>query len=313
MFRFALFPTGDIGLENLQVAIINALCARQREDKFIIRVETLEGNKDMAEKDAQILDILKICGITYDALYYQHDNFKYHLQFASKLLDEKKAFICFCTPEEIKKKQQLATEASKTYQYDGTCEHLSSETILNSTQPFVIRLKKPLHDIRVQESSNGVFSFEKERIDRFVIMTEEKYPTYDFACAIDDMIQGVSHIIQESAHRLDAPKHEHIRQTLGYRVPITYTHLPRICHHDGEAMNQHDPINSVRWLLDHGYLPEAIVNYLIVLCYDTPQEIFTLKEAATWFDIDKISQTDAIFDIKTLESINQAHIANKKS
>ena len=194
MYRVSLFPTGDMRLSDLRVALINYICAKQANQQLIVRIEDGDKAHNIDGKDQELLEMLALFGISYAHLYYQSENFKYHLQFASTFLDKKKAFICFC-PE---------NKAS----YDGTCEHLSPDEVLNNPNPFVIRMKmEPIND-------------------SFVIMARNKYPTYTFACACDDMLQGVSTIIQDEAHLENSPKEELIRKSIGYDQAMHYTHLP---------------------------------------------------------------------------------------
>ncbi|WP_041957030.1 glutamate--tRNA ligase [Sulfurospirillum arsenophilum] len=271
MYRFAPSPAGDLHIGNLQVALFNYICAKQAGEQMIVRIEDGDRARNIEGKDQEILEMLELFGISYSQLYYQSNNFKYHLQFASTLLDTKKAFICFCPHE---------NEASAC---DGTCEHLSSEEVLNIPKPFIIRMKKSEHTC-----------------DSFVIMRTDKYPTYTFACACDDMLQGVTTIIREVEQEHNAPKEEHIRKSIGYEQKMHYTHVPDIQTPKDES--------DVKWLLDQGFMPEAIVNYLVLLSSHSPAEIFTLEEAISWFDITAISKSSAHFDIDKLRFINREHI-----
>lgn len=266
MYRVSLFPTRDLHISDLRIDLMNYICAKQANQQLIVRVEDGDKAHNIDGKDQELLEMLALFGISYAHLYYQSENFKYHLQFASTFLDKKKAFICFC-PE---------NKAS----YDGTCEHLSPDEVLNNPNPFVIRMKmEPIND-------------------SFVIMTRNKYPTYTFACACDDMLQGVSTIIQDEAHLQNCPKEELIRKSIGYDQAMHYTHLPMMI---GDDM-------SVQWLLDQGFMPEAIVNSLLLLSTPTPMEIFTLEEAISWFDIATILKAPTHFDMEKLALINREHI-----
>jgi len=271
MYRFAPSPTTDLHISNLQIALLNYICAKQAGEPFIVRIEDGDKAHIIEGKDQDILDTLALFGISYSQLYYQSHNFKYHLQFASTLLDTKKAFICFCPHE---------NELSAC---DGTCEHLSSEEVLNIPKPFVIRMKK------LEHTGNS-----------FVIMRTDKYPTYTFACACDDMLQGVTTIIREDEQEPNAPKEEYIRKSIGYDQAMHYTHVPTLLCPKDES--------DVTWLLNQGFMPEAIVNYLLLLSHPTPVEIFTLEEAISWFDITKISKAPVNFDIEKLRFINREHI-----
>jgi glutamyl-tRNA synthetase len=289
MYRFAPSPTGDMHIGNLRVALFNYMCAKQSGDMFIVRIEDTHKARNIEGKDDEILDILAIFGITYDTLYYQSENFKYHLQFASFLLDKKKAFACFCTEKEL--------EADSC---SGKCLHVSEDELLNNNLPFTIRIKKPEEKITFKDTIKGTLSFEPDVVDSFVIMKADKYPTYNFACATDDMIQGVKYIIREEEHISNTPRQELIRKALGYDEEIRYAHLPIILNLTDES--------SVRWLLDQGLLPEAIINYLILLGNKTPTEIFSLNDALKWFELENISKSPAAFDMDKLRFLNREHI-----
>jgi len=297
MYRFAPSPTGDIHIGSLRVALFNFICAKQSGDMFIVRIEDTDKEKNIEGKDQEILDILAIFGITYDALYYQSENFKYHLQFASFLMDKKKAFACFCTKKEL-----------KTDKYSGKCLHVSDEELLNNNLPFTIRIKKPVKNITFTDTIQGELSFSGDDVDSFIIMEKDKYPTYNFACATDDMVQGIKYIIREEEHLSNTPKQELVRQVLGYDEKIRYAHLPIILNTNGKKMSRHDDANNVKWLLNQGFMPEAIINYLLLLGNDTPIEIFSLDEAIKWFELEKLSKLPVLFDIDKLKSINREHI-----
>lgn len=289
MFRFALSPTGDMRINDLRVALLNYIGAKQANEPFFVRIADNDKTRTIEGKDHAILDILELFALDYSQLYYQSNHFKYHLQFASTLLDKKKAFICFC-PEDI----------SKVSPYAGTCEHLSSEEILNNPHPFVIRLKKPDHALSLTDAIMGLKNFEPDAIDSFVIMRTDKYPTDVFACACDDMLQGVTTIIRTEEHLHNAPQEEWIRHNIGYDQPIHYAHVPAIQGQENEC--------TVQWLLDQGFMPEAIANYLLLLGNTTPTEIFTLEEAIAWFDLKAISKSPVHFELERLGSINREHI-----
>lgn len=260
-----------MNINNLRVALLNYICAKQAGEHFIVRIEDGDKAHIIEGKGQDILDTLALFGISYSQFYYQSHNFKYHLQFASTLLDTKKAFICFCPQE-----NELST-------CNGACEHLSPEEVLNIPKPFVIRMKKS-----------------ENTCDNFVIMRTDKYPTYTFACACDDMLQGVTTIIRENEQEPNAQKEEHIRKSIGYDQAMHYTHVPTLLCPKDES--------DVTWLLNQGFMPEAIVNYLVLLSNPTPTEIFTLEEAISWFDITKISKSSVHFDIDKLRFINREHI-----
>ena len=308
MYRFAPSPTGDMHIGNLRAAIFNYICSLKDKSGFILRIEDTDTARNIEGKEEEIQEILHKFGIKWQTLYYQSKNLKFHREFAHKLLMDKKAFCCFCSSEILAQKKELAKQNGEAYRYDGTCERLSDEQVLECEKPFVIRMKKPASTMKFKDAIKGEISFEPENIDSFVIMREDKTPTYNFACAIDDMLEGVAFVIRGEDHVSNTPKQEWIRECVGFSEKIQYAHLPIILDNEGKKMSKRDSSSSVKWLLECGYMPEAIANYLILLGNKTPCEIFTIEEAAQWFDITKISKNPAKFDITKLAQINREHI-----
>jgi len=300
MYRFAPSPTGDMHIKNLRVALFNYICAQQSNEKFIIRIEDIDKEKNIEGIDQEILELLQIFGITYDQVLYQSENLKFHRQLASKLLMDGNAFSCFCTTEIIDKKKEEAKKNKVNYHYDGTCKKLSDEEIMANENPFVVRSKKPDEAIEFEDIIQGKIRFEPDDIDDFVILKVDKTPTYNFACAIDDMLQNITTIIREEEHIIDTPKQELIRKYLGYNEKVKYAHIPKI----------ENGTFSVKKLLEDGFLPNTIINYLILIGNDTPIEFFTIDDALKWFNIKNISKEPAIFDIEKLKMLNREHIKN---
>ncbi|PSM51816.1 glutamyl-tRNA synthetase [Campylobacter blaseri] len=308
MYRFAPSPTGDMHIGNLRVALFNYICAKQSNEKFILRIEDTDKQRNIDGKDEEIKEILTKFGIKWDKLYIQSDNLKFHREFAHKLLMDKKAFCCFCSQEELESKKELAKKENRPYRYEGACDNLSDKEVLNCEKPFVIRMKKPKRTIKYIDEIKGELNFSPEDIDNFVIMRFDKTPTYNFACAIDDMLMDITYIIRGEDHTSNTPKQEYIRKSLGYNKDIKYAHLPIILNKHGKKISKRDDSSSVKWLLEQGFLPEAIINYLILLGNKTPKEIFSLDEAIEWFDIKNLSKSPAKFDIKKLTQLNRDHI-----
>lgn len=308
MYRFAPSPTGDMHIGNLRAAIFNYICSLKEGSGFILRIEDTDTERNIAGKEREIIEILAKFGIKPAHIYIQSENLKFHRELAAKLLINKKAFACFCSEDELEIKKQIAKENAVAYRYDGKCERLTDEEVLNNQKPFVIRMKKPDSTMSFIDAIKGELSFEPDAIDSFVIMRADKTPTYNFACAVDDMLEGVTFVIRGEDHVSNTPKQDLIRQGLGYTQKMQYAHLPIILNEDGKKMSKRDDASSVKWMLDSGFMPEAIANYLILLGNKTPVEIFSIDEAAKWFDISKISKSPAKFDINMLKHINREHI-----
>ncbi|WP_456479308.1 glutamate--tRNA ligase [Nautilia sp.] len=311
MLRFAPSPTGDMHIGNLRVAIFNYIVAKQKNEKLLIRIEDTDRERNIEGKDQEILNILKLFGIEYDNVVYQSSNLHIHQQMAKKLLDDKKAFVCFCDEDEINFQREKAKVEKRPYRYSGRCENLSSTEIrkyLDKKTPFVIRLKKPQKNVKFNDLIKGEFDFSPFDIDSFIIMRKDFTPTYNFACAVDDMLYDVSLVIRGEDHLSNTPKQIAIRDALGYDKEIKYAHLPIILNAEGKKMSKREKASSVKWLLEEGFLPDAIANYLILLGNSFENEIFTLKEAIEFFDITKISRAPAKFDLAKLKFINKEHM-----
>lgn len=308
MYRFAPSPTGDMHIGNLRAAIFNFIRSKQDNSGFFLRIEDTDNQRNISGKGEEIQEILKKFGISWGEFYIQSENLKFHRQLASKLLSEKKAFCCFCSEEELEAKRERAKEKGEAYRYDGHCENLSDLEVLECEKPFTIRLKKPTKKMKFTDEIKGEIEFEPENIDSFVIMRVDKTPTYNFACAIDDMLEGVTSVIRGEDHVSNTPKQNWIRECLGYDKELGYAHLPILLNEEGKKMSKRDNSSSVKWLLNIGYIPEAIANYLILLGNKTPCEIFTIQDAIEWFDIKNISKSPAKFSYEKLSFINREHI-----
>jgi glutamyl-tRNA synthetase len=309
LLRFAPSPTGDMHIGNLRVALFNHILSKQLNEELLIRIEDTDKERNVEGKDKDILEILNLFSVDYTRVVHQSENVAQHTKMAMKLLLDNNAFNCFCSDEALENDREQAKKEKKPYRYSGFCENISDEAKFNCNAPFVVRLKKPKETIKFTDSVKGDFKFEPFDIDSFVILRQDKSPTYNFACSIDDMLYDISTVVRGEDHLSNTPKQIHIRESLGYTKKINYIHLPMILNFEtGQKMSKRDDSSSVRWLVDQGYLPAAIANYLILLGYNPPVEIFTLEEAMKWFDINKVSKAPAKFDISKLKFINREHL-----
>ncbi|BAK70853.1 glutamate--tRNA ligase [Aliarcobacter butzleri] len=311
MLRFAPSPTGDMHIGNLRVAIFNYIVSKQLKEDLIIRIEDTDKERNIEGKDKEILEILNLFSIEYKTVFYQSDNLKYHQKMALQLMTQKKAFACFCSDEKLEELREESIKKGIPFRYDGFCENLSDEAVLNVNAPFTVRLKKPDHNIKFTDLLKGDFDYAPFDIDSFIILRQDKTPTYNYACSVDDMLMDISIVIRGEDHVSNTPKQIHIRDSLEYTKEIKYVHLPIILNaQTGKKMSKRDDASSVKWLIEQGFLPSAIANYLVLMGNKTPSEIFTLEEAIEWFKIENISKSSAKFDIDKLRFINRKHIEN---
>ncbi len=297
MLRFASSPTGDMSIESLRIALFNYILSKQSKEELLIRMEQSDNEKSIDDKDKEILEILNLFSIDYSRVVYQSENLKYHQKMAMQLLTQKKAFSCFCSKEKLEELYTQAIEKNEIPHYDGFCATLSDETVLNTNAPFTVRIKMPNETIRFNDLLRGEFDYTPEEVDAFIILNHDKTPTYNYACAIDDMLYNITTVIQSERHLSNTPKQIYIRKLLGYTQEINYIHLPIV-----------ENEQSVQSLISQGFLPAAIANYLVLLGNKTPTEIFTLEEAISWFSIENLSQTPSLFEMDTLRVINQKHL-----
>lgn len=309
MLRFAPSPTGDMHIGNLRVAIFNYIVSKQLNEGLIIRIEDTDKERNIEGKDKEILEILNLFSIEYKSVFYQSENLKYHQKMALQLMTQKKAFACFCSDSKLEELKEESIKKGIAFRYDGFCETLSDETVLNTNAPFTVRLKKPDHNIKFTDLLKGDFEYAPFDVDSFIILRQDKTPTYNYACSVDDMLMDISMVIRGEDHVSNTPKQIHIRESLGYEKEIKYVHLPIILNAStGKKMSKRDDASSVKWLIDEGFLPSAIANYLVLMGNKTPTEIFTLEEAISWFKIENVSKSGAKFDIDKLRFINRKHI-----
>ena len=294
MLRFGPSPTGDMHIGTLRVAIINFLVAQQKEESFLVRIEDAdikESQEDREGKDTEIIQILEKFALSHESVFHQSEHLRIHQTLAVKLLEEGKAFVCTCSPE--------LTEANNACL--GCCENKDKTEhakLKESATPFVLRLKKPKVTIVFHDLLQGDISTSPDELDAFIILRADGTPTANFATACDDMLSGVTMVIRDEEHLKHTPRQIHIQNLLGYDVETSYAHLPAL-----------SDTYSVKWMFEQGYIPDAIINYLLLLGNKhVPNEIFTLPEAIAWFKLENLSQTTSKFDIDKLRFINREHL-----
>ncbi|WP_104748633.1 glutamate--tRNA ligase [Helicobacter cetorum] len=305
MLRFAPSPTGDMHIGNLRAAIFNYIVAKQQNKPFLIRIEDTDKERNIEGKDQEILEILKLMGISWDKLVYQSHNLDYHKNMAEKLLKENKAFLCYASTEFLEKEKEKAKNEKRPFRYLDEWATLEKD---KHNSP-VVRLKAPKIAMSFNDVIKKEVKFEPYELDSFVLLRKDKSPTYNFACACDDLLYEISLIIRGEDHVSNTPKQILIQQALGSNNPITYAHLPIILDEvSGKKMSKRDEASSVKWLLNQGFLPVAIVNYLITIGNKVPKEVFTLEEAIVWFNLENLSSSPAHFNLKYLKHLNHEHL-----
>ncbi len=311
MLRFAPSPTSDMYIENLRIAIFNYMVAKQKDVNFIIRIEDTDKERNIEGKDTEILQIMEKFALPYNSVRHQSENLHMHQTLAIRLLKEKKAFICTCTPEQLEADREEAKQNSVAYKYSGRCSYVGAEELEKVKEdniPFVIRIKTLDAPITIHDLIKGDIITTPNEVDSFVILRADSTPSYNFACACDDMFSGISLIIRDEDQLPNTFKQKHIQQLLGYEKETEYAHLPVILNLEEKKMSKSSDESSVKWLFEQGFIPDAITNYLILLGNKTLTEIFTMPEALEWFNLENISKSSSKFDIDKLRFLNRKHL-----
>lgn len=297
MLRFAPSPQGDMDISNLRIAIFNYIVTQQRESQLLIRIDDIGIEENMQGQDTEMMMILEKFALKHDSVFHQSEHLNLHQTLAIRLLQEGKAFICQCSDQ------------NSLENYSGPCETLDSEaytTLKKSGKKFVIRIKKPSSDIVFNDLYHGEISTTPSEVDSFIILDEHGKPTPNFACAADDMMSDIDFILREEKHLENTAKQIHIKNLLGYENTTQYAHMANIIEASNPAEKSY---LSLKLLLQEGYLPNSILNYLILLENDkAPKDIFTLTEAIEWFDITTFNTTPLKMDLDKLNQINREQI-----
>ncbi len=312
MLRFAPSPTGDMHIGTLRVAILNYLIAQQHKKSFTVRIEDTDKALNIEGKDTEIMQVLEKFALKHESVFHQSEHLHMHQTLAIRLLEEGKAFVCTCTTEQLELDRENTKKNKVAYRYSGQCFDVSKEEhakLKESGTPFVIRIKKPEHEIIYHDLIKDDVHSSPNEVDSFVILRADGTPTHNFASACDDMISGVDFIIRGEDHLSDTAKQIHIKKQLGFDQETVYVHLPILLNTSGLKMLKQDDTSLVKWLFAEGFIPDAIINYLLLLGNsNAAEEIFTLPEAIEWFNIENISKFEAIFDINKLRLINAEHL-----
>jgi len=286
--RFAPSPTGYLHIGGARTALYNWIFARQNNGKFVLRIEDTDAERSTEESIEAILESMKWLNLDWDegpekdgdyGPYFQSKRLDIYNKYLDKLIEEGKAYRCFCTPEELAEKKEKARKEKKQYKYDGKCRNLSKEEInknLKENKPFVIRLKVPQNEeIIFNDIVRGEIKVNTSIYDDFIIRRSDGYPVYNFAVVIDDALMKINYVIRGDDHISNTPKQILIYKALDFKVP-DFAHLSMILGEDKTRLSKRHGATSIQQFKEEGYLPEALINYLARLGwgYDDSQEIF---------------------------------------
>lgn len=320
--RFAPSPTGYMHIGNLRTAIFEYLTAKHENGDFILRIEDTDLTRKVDGAIDFIYDTLKICNIDISegpnnpgeyGPYIQSERLKIYQDYANKLVENGKAYYCFCTEDDLVKMRKKAEEDKVAFLYDGRCSKLSQVEIaekLKNNTPYVIRQKMPKEGISiVNDLVYGEIKVENKVLEDQILIKSDGYPTYNFANVIDDHLMNITHVIRGNEYLSQTPKYNLLYEAFGWEMP-TYIHVPMVLGSDGNKLSKRNGDASFMDLYNEGYLPEAIINYLVLLGWspETNQEIYSMEELIKVFNPKRISKSPATYDIKKLQWFNQKYI-----
>ena len=306
--RFAPSPTGYLHIGGARTALFNWLYARRTGGKFILRIEDTDQERSTPESVRAILDSMKWLGMEWDeGPYYQTERMAHYKKEADRLLAERKAYRCVCTPEELDARREAARARGEKPRYDGRCRDLSpSET---AGKRAVIRFRAPQEgQTVVRDIIRGDVAFENAELDDLVLMRSDGLPTYNFVVVVDDASMGITHVLRGDDHLNNTPKQILLYRALGYPLPL-FGHVPMILGQDGTRLSKRHGAMSVMAYEEMGYLPEAMVNYLVRLGWSHgDQEIFSTDELRQVFSLEHIGKSAGKFDPEKLLHLNAHYI-----
>ena len=305
--RFAPSPTGDLHIGGARTALFNWLLARHDQGQFILRIEDTDVARSTQESIQVILDAMTWLGMDWDeGPFYQTQRISLYQEAAEKLLKEGRAYRCYCTSEELEAKREAAFKAVIKPKYDRTCLNRRPPY---PERPFAIRFLSPNEGSTVVEDLiQGRVEFDNTELDDLIILRSDGHPTYNFSVVVDDMTMGITHVIRGNDHLNNTPRQIQIYQALDYPLP-KFGHVSMILGPDKKKLSKRHGAQSVMEYQKMGYLPQAVVNYLVRLGWSYgDQEEFTLEELIEKFSLEAVGRSAAAINPGKLDWLNAQYI-----
>ncbi len=322
--RYAPSPTGRMHVGNLRTALYEFLIAKHEGGDFILRIEDTDQERFVEGAVDIINDTLKQAGLEHDegpdkdkgyGPYVQSERMKtgIYLKYAKELVEKGEAYYCFCTKERLDTLKTEIVEGKEISVYDKHCLSLSKEEVeknLAEGKPYVIRQNNPtegtttFHDVLY-----GDITVENKELDDMILIKSDGFPTYNFANVVDDHTMNITHVVRGNEYLSSAPKYDRLYNAFGWQIP-TYVHLPLITNEEHKKLSKRSGHSSFEDLIEQGFLPEAIVNFIALLGWspEDNRELFTLDELIKEFDYTRISKSPAVFDVVKLKWMNGEYI-----
>ena len=305
--RFAPSPTGFLHVGGARTALFCWLQARANQGTFVLRIEDTDLERSTPESVQAILDGMQWLGLDYDeGPFYQTDSFGRYAEVVQQLLDEEKAYHCYCSKERLETLREAQMKEGIKPRYDGKCRHLESAP--EGIDP-VVRFRNPQGgDVVFDDLVRGRISISNDELDDLVIARPDGSPTYNFTVVVDDMDMRITHVIRGDDHINNTPRQINIYHALGAEPPV-FAHVPMILGDDGARLSKRHGAVGVMQYRDDGYLPQALLNYLVRLGWSHgDQEVFSVDEMIDLFAINDVNRKASAFNTDKLDWLNQHYM-----
>jgi glutamyl-tRNA synthetase len=314
--RFAPSPTGFLHIGGAKTALFNYLFAKKHQGIFILRIEDTDQKRYSLKFEKDILKHLKWLGIEWDeGPYKQSERREIYKKYLKKLLDENKAYYCFCSQEELNAQRQYQMSIGEAPRYSGKCANLSQEIIKNylaEKKSSTIRLRIIPKKINFQDLIRGQIEFNSNLIGDTIIARNLFTPLYNFVVVIDDFEMKISHVIRAEEHISNTPRQILLQEALNFSQPV-YAHLPLLLASDRSKLSKRHGATSIAEYQEQGYLPEALINFIALLGWNpgTEKEIYSMTSLIEDFSLERVQKGGAIFNLKRLDYLNGFYIHQK--
>jgi glutamyl-tRNA synthetase len=320
--RFAPSPTGHLHVGNARTALFNWLLARHEAGTFILRIEDTDAERSTRESELAIMDDLRWMGLQWDegvdvggdaGPYRQTERLTIYTNHAQQLLDGRKAYYCFCSPEKLEADRQAMLKQGLPPKYAGTCRAIPPEhaaAVVAGGAHAVIRLRVPVgREVKFNDIVRGPVSFHTEVIGDPVLVRSDGTPAYNFAVVVDDALMRVTHVVRGEDHISNTPRQVLLYEAFGW-IPPTFAHLSLVMGPDHTPLSKRHGATSVAEFRAKGYLPEALVNYLALIGWSPGdgEELLPLDELARRFDLSKVAHSAGVFDEGKLAWANRHYL-----
>lgn len=328
--RFAPSPTGFVHIGSLRTALYNYLFAKKMGGTYLLRVEDTDRTRLVDGAIENMLNAMswanvehtegvllgedgKVTQVGEYGPYVQSERLDIYKEYIKTLLEQEKAYYCFCSKDRLDKVRQVQKSEGKIPKYDGHCRGLSKEEIqakIDAGEDYVIRLKLPANkEIKFNDMVRGTVKMNTNDLDDQVLMKSDGFPTYHFAVVVDDYLMKITHIIRGEEWISSTPKHVYLYEAFGWEAP-TFVHLPNILNTEKKKLSKRHGDVAVEDFRKKGYFPEALVNYVALVGWspEDNQEIFSMDELEKAFDVKRVSNSGGVFDTNKLNWVSQHYM-----